>query len=89
MSPTQIKLAIAAGVALLAWLLTPRGKAADRVSRELEIDANILSPTFGMTDAEIAARERVGAPPNPAVDPRMRDLIDVSNTLIAEDDASS
>jgi hypothetical protein len=88
-SPTQIKLAIAGAMALIAWLLTTRATStpAGRVSRELDVDANVLSPYFGMTDEEIAAAKAAGVRPNPALDPTMRDLIDVSNVLIAADDA--
>lgn len=83
MSPTQIKLAAAGAVALLAWLLTTRAVGAPRVTKELIVGVNVLDPdTFGLTEEEIAARNA-----NPAVDPRMRELIDVSNTLIAQDDA--
>ncbi len=82
MSPTQIKLALSAALALLAWFLTTRAKAdPGRTKRELEIEANVLNPNFGLTDAEIAARGE-----NPALDPRMRELIDLSNGLIAADD---
>lgn len=85
MTPTQIKLALAGVMALIAWLLTTKKVDGKRVSRELEIDANVLSPTFGMTDEEIAAA--AGARRNPALDPEMRRLIDLSNVLIdAEDD---
>jgi hypothetical protein len=85
MSPTQIKLAAAGALALLAWLLTTRSlQAQPRVTKEVVIGANVLDPdTFGLTEEEIAAQKA-----NPAVDPRMRDLIDVSNTLIAQDDAN-
>lgn len=83
MTPTQIKLAAAGAIALLAWLLTTRAAGA-RVSKELIVGVNVLDPdTFGLTEEEIAARKA-----NPAVDPRMRELIDISNTLIAEDDRS-
>lgn len=79
MTPVQIKLAVAGGIALLAWLLTSRAAGA-RVSQTLDIDANLLSPTFGLTDEEIAARKA-----NPAVDPEMRRLIDLSNSVLAAD----
>jgi len=83
MTPTQIKLAAAGVMALLAWWFTTRTPA-ERVTKEVVIGANVLDPdTFGLTEEEIAARRA-----NPAVDPRMRDLIDISNTLIAEDDKS-
>lgn len=83
MSPTQIKLAVYGGVALLLWLLRPRGSAADpgRVTKTLDVVANVDSPYFGMTDAEIAA-----ARGNPAVDPQMRELIATSNLLIAQEE---
>ncbi len=84
MTPTQIKLALAGLVALLAWLFT-QNKAADRRSSSLDVDANVLSPYFGLTDEEIAAAKAAGARPNPALDPKMRELIDSSNILIAED----
>lgn len=83
MTPMQIKLAAAGAIALLAWLFTTRAAGA-RVSKELIVGVNVLDPdTFGLTEEEIAARKA-----NPAVDPRMRELIDISNTLIAEDDRS-
>lgn len=74
---------VAAG-ALLAWLLTSRRPPVGRVSTELDIDANVNSPYFGMTDEEIAAAKAAGA--NPAVNQDMRELISISNVLIATDD---
>ncbi len=82
----QGKIALAGGAALLAWLLSRSTAAAPRVTKELDIDANVLSPYFGMTDAEIAAAKAAGAGPNPAIDPEMRRLIDISNAVIAADD---
>lgn len=88
MNPTQIKIAMAGALALLAWLFTTRATPAARVSSSLDIDANVNSPYFGMTDDEIAAAKAAGVTKaNPALNPKMRELIDVSNVLIAEDDA--
>lgn len=70
-------------LALLAWWLWPDKKAAaaapGRVSRELDVDVNVESPYFGLTDDEIAAEK---AKRNPAVDPEMRLAIDRSSVLI-------
>ena len=88
MSPTQAKIALSAAVALLAWLLTKRATAAPvRVRKEFEVEANVLNPNFGLTEEEIAA-QKAGARANPAIDPEMRRLIDLSNIVIAEDDAA-
>lgn len=93
MTPTQIKVATYAGAALLLWLLGRKATAATsattqatstdpgRVSRELVIHDDINDPYFGLTDAQIAAMNTN----NPAVDPRMRALIDQSNAAIAAD----
>lgn len=82
MSPTQIKIALYAGLALVAWLLTrEQKKAPGTVTTYTDIEANVYNPNFGMTDAQIAARGG-----NPALDLRMRELIDVSNSLIAAED---
>jgi hypothetical protein len=78
MTPLQTKLAVAGGLALLAWLLTPR---LGRVTREIEIDANVLSPTFGLpigTDLNSPA----------AWNPELRRLVDESARRIREHDAS-
>lgn len=77
---------------LIAWLLfsgdakAATGAAADggtadpgRVTKEIEVEADIYNPNFGLTDAQIAERD------NPAVDPVMRDLISRSNRLILQD----
>jgi hypothetical protein len=80
MTPTQIKIAVYGGALLLAWWLADRAR--PRVKKELEVEVNILNPNFGLTDAEIAAQQRA----NPAIDPKMRELIDRSNALIAADD---
>lgn len=85
MTPTQIKIAVYAGAALLAWWLGRRAvQAVDpgRRSQELIIGNNVLDPdTFGLTEDEIAARKA-----NPAVDARMRELIDVSNAVLTADE---
>jgi hypothetical protein len=83
MTPTQIKLATWAGAALLVWWLTRTPPAPGaRVTKEVLIGANVLDPdTFGLTDDEIAARKA-----NPAVDPEMHRLIDLSNALLSADD---
>jgi hypothetical protein len=84
MTPAQIKFA-AYGVSLLVlWLLSRRGgPPAAPVGRRttiVDVDADVYSPTFGMTDAEIAASRA-----NPGVNPALRDLIDRSNAAIAQD----
>lgn len=84
-----MKLAAAGVMALIAWWASRRSSSPARVSRELEVDVNVNSPYFGMTDEEIAAAKAAGVRPNPAVDPDMRRLIDLSNAVIAADDASS
>ena len=85
MSPTQIKLTLAALGALLAWLLTKQAAPAGRVTKTLDVDVNVNSPYFGLTDDEIAAMKAAGARPNPAIDPTMRELIDRSDAIIAAD----
>jgi hypothetical protein len=88
MSPTQIKIAVYAGAALLAWLLHDRGAAApqpQRVTQVLDVEANVLNKNFGLTDAQIAAQDAAAA--NPAVNDDMRVLIDKSNALISADNA--
>lgn len=90
MSPVQIKLAIYGGAALLLWLLARESMRAGvanisdpgRVKKTLDVDANVDSPTFGLTDAQIAAMNSN----NPAVDPEMRRLIDASNAALAADE---
>lgn len=47
MTTTEAKLLAAGVLALLAWWLTPKAAPAARVAKELEIDANVNSPTFG------------------------------------------
>ncbi len=86
MSPTQIKLALAGLAALLAWLLTKKAAPAARVSKTLDVDVNVNSEYFGLTDEEIAAAKAAGARPNPALDPTMRELIDRSDRIIAADE---
>ncbi len=89
MSPMQIKVAVYGGAALLLWLFARSAAAASksadpgRVTKTLEVDADVYSPTFGMSDAEIEAAKAQRA--NPAVDPEMRRLIDVSNKLLSDD----
>lgn len=86
MTATQAKIAGAAALALLAWWLTPKPAPIPRVSKELDVDVNVNSPYFGMTDEEIAAAKAAGVTrANPALDPEMRRLIDASNILIARD----
>lgn len=77
MTAAQKKLAIYAGAALLAWLLTPSGRAAvGRVTKTLLINADINDPMFGVADGDFA------------IDPEMDRLIKESNTAIAADDAA-
>ncbi|HYD01801.1 MAG TPA: hypothetical protein VEB22_11295 [Phycisphaerales bacterium] len=80
MTPTQVKIAVAGGLALVAWLLTPRRPG--RRTMELEIDANVYSPTFGLpigSDPE----------PDPRADwnPELRRLVEKAERLIATDEA--
>src|SRR5512144_307397 len=88
MTPTQIKVVTYGGAALLLWLCARNAMAMKtnndlaRVTKELEIDASINSPTFGLTPDQIAALNSN----NPAVDPTMRAYIDASNAAIAADD---
>lgn len=87
MSATQAKIVGAAIVALLAWWLTPKVAPLPRIKRELDVDVNVNSPYFGMTDEEIAAAKAAGVNrANPALDPDMRRLIDASNILIDRHD---
>lgn len=84
MTVTQTKLAAAGVMALLAWLFSRPKDAGPgaRVGAELVVGVNVLDPdTFGLTEEEIEARRA-----NPAVDPKMRELIDISNAVIAADD---
>lgn len=74
-------IAAAAGVGLL-WLLN-RKPAPGRNSSELVIDANVMSPTFGLP---IDGADVVDTSDNGHQ--RMLDLIDQSNRAIAEFDAS-
>lgn len=68
--------------ALLAWWFWPRaGRAAvGRVKKELEIDANVYSPTFG---------EKILPPGRAAESSEMQRLIDESNAAIALEDADA
>ena len=75
-------------IALVLWLLRGKAQAAaaadappapGRVLRELDIDANVNSRTFGQPLGEYGA--------NPAVDRDMYELIERSNAAIAADDA--
>lgn len=87
MTTVQAKIVSAGVMALIAWLFSRKAAAAPaadpgRVSKELVVGINVLDPdTFGLTEEEIAARNR-----NPAIDPEMRRLIDLSNAVIAADD---
>ncbi len=99
MSPMQMKVATYGGAALLLWLLGKHAMAATsptsgavatsatgtgdpgRVTKTLVVDDDVNSPTFGLTDTQIAAMNTS----NPAVDPKMRALIDASNAAIAAD----
>ncbi len=84
-TPAQIKVATYGGAALLLWLLARHAMPAPaRVVKELDIDANVNSKTFGMTWDDIQRMHLDTS--NPAVDPGMRDLIDRSNAAIAADD---
>lgn len=88
MTPTQIKLGLAGLVALLAWLFTTKaGSAAAPGTKTstLDIDANVDSPNFGRPIADIEAEKAAGR--NPAVNPEMRRLIDVSNAILDADAA--
>lgn len=80
MTPTQIKLAAAGGLALLAWLLAPRAPA--RVTREIEIDANVYSDTFG----EPMMTGPSGAGPD-GWNPELRRLVEESAAAIRAHDA--
>lgn len=75
MTLTQAKLATAGVAALLAWLFGSKPQQG-RVRRELEVDVNVNSTTFGMTDAEIENHKR------------LVDLVDESNRAIADYDAA-
>jgi hypothetical protein len=75
MTTAQAKLLGAGVLALLAWLLRDQS-APGRVSKELDIDANVNSDTFGMTDEEIANHKR------------LVDLVDESSRAIADYDAA-
>ena len=88
MTPTQIKIALYAGAALLAWLFTRKAiDAVDpRVSKTLDVDVNVNSPFFGLTDEEIDNYKRSGGR-NPAIDPGMREVIDRSNAILDAEDA--
>jgi hypothetical protein len=80
MNPTQIKLATAGILFLLAWLFGEK-HAVGRVSKELIIDANIDSDTFGEpipvpTAEELAAHQH------------LVDLVNESDAAIKAFDAS-
>jgi hypothetical protein len=77
MTAAQAKLALAGGLALLAWWLSSRDKRG-RVTSTLDIDANVLSPTFGEPLTETVTYD-----PNHQ---RLLDLVDESNRAIAEYD---
>jgi len=84
MTIAQGKLVTAGAAALIAWWFSRRNSPADpgRVSKELIVGVNVLDPdTFGLTEEEIAGKRA-----NPAVDPEMRRLIDLSNAVIAAAD---
>lgn len=78
MTPTQIRIAVAGGLALLAWLLTP--KAVGRRTTEIEIDADVYSPTFG---------EPIAKDDPAAWNPELRRPVDESARRIREHDAAS
>lgn len=68
------KVAAGAGLALggfLVWYFWPKGPG--RVKKELVIDSNVMSPTFGQ--------------PIPQASPEVQALIDRSNAAIAAYDA--
>lgn len=94
MTPTQIKIAVYGGVALLLWLCAraAAGSSAQqpgRVTKTLDIVANIDSPNFG--EPYVAGPGGPGGatpgPANPAQDPLVRYYIDKSNAAIAADNA--
>jgi hypothetical protein len=76
MTAAQTKLAVAAGLALLAWWLSSRAKTVGRVSSEIEINADVYSDHFGEPITE------------PQSNPLLIDLVDESNRAIAAYDAT-
>lgn len=103
MTPMQIKIAVYGGALLLAWLLRKRaagssasatdGAPVGRVTKTLDINADVYSPDFG-TPYISGPGGPGGATPspanaNPAIDPAMRALIDKSNAAISADNADT
>jgi hypothetical protein len=78
MTLVQKKIAVAAGLALIAWWLSSRARKVGRVSSEIEINADVYSPGFGdPIDPEAEARHQ-----------HLVDLVDESNREIAAYDAT-
>lgn len=79
MTAAQAKLALAGGLALLAWWLSSK-KAPARVTSFLDIDGNVNSPTFGDPITETITTDPIHE--------RLVDLVDESNRDIAAYDAT-
>jgi hypothetical protein len=77
MTAAQAKLALAGGLALLAWWLSSKEKRG-RVTSTLDIDANVMSPTFGEPLTETVTYD-----PNHE---RLVELVEESSLAIAEYD---
>jgi hypothetical protein len=81
MTPAQIKIAIWGGAALIAlWLTSRRSPIAD-----VELGVGTVNGIYG-NDTYYSDRPSGVPSTNPATNPEMRRLIDLSNRLIAEDD---
>ncbi len=85
-STASVVLVLLVIAAVVWWFMRgdakPAAAATERVAKELDVDVNVESPYFGLTDSEIAAEK---AKANPAIDPDMRLAIDKSNRAIADD----
>ncbi len=81
---TKAKLLWAAGMFLAAWLFrekrSPANTSPGRATSELEIDANVYSPTFGQPLTDLGDDPLTIGGPH---DPEMARLIDESNAAIA------
>jgi len=92
MTPTQIKLAVYAGMAIVAWLCTRRAQAKD-VHGDVELGVPTIDGVYGggrLGGFDYYTERPSGEPStNPATNPEMRRLIDISNRAIAEEEASS
>jgi hypothetical protein len=82
LTPFHIKLITYGGAALVLWLLRPKPQR--EVTGNVELGVGTIDGEYGR-DYYFVNRPPAPTPDNPAVDPKMHELIEQSNLFIAQE----